>query len=269
VPGPEVFSGTHANGQIDVRFSSPLLDGDAAIRQDGTCSLACHTRDGLRDQPDWKVASALDCQSCHLSPPQNHPPGACSVCHSNMGDATDSLRVNALHLNGAVDIGDGAGTCGSCHGKDARGAPEDEGHAQHLSSPLTAPIQCATCHRVPALDDLHQPDTHMNGNIDVVFSGRATSSNHAPSYDAPKKACGQVACHGDSLVEARWGNPSQAASTCGACHRTPPPPPHSTLPGCGGGLCHGSEVAPTAPGFRITETGRALHIDGVVQAGSL
>jgi predicted CxxxxCH...CXXCH cytochrome family protein len=267
VPGRAVLSGKHADGQLDLRFSSPVIEGEAMIAQDGTCSLSCHTRGGDRDQPDWNVESPLDCQSCHLSPPPDHTPGVCSACHSNMGETADSLRVDLLHINGAVDLGDGARTCGSCHGKDASGAPGDEAHAQHAGPPLTAPIACATCHLVPSLDALREPSTHMNGSVDVVFRGRAASASHSPTYDTSRGTCAQVACHGDNLVEPRWGVPSQASSTCGACHRTPPLPPHSTLPGCGGGLCHGSEVATTSAGFRITDSGRTLHIDGVVHAG--
>lgn len=267
VPAQQVFKAPHMNGQIDVRFSSPLLKDSASVHEDGSCSVACHARGGSRSEPRWEVDAELDCQSCHLSPPADHPPGACSTCHPNMGEASDSLVRNALHINGVVDLGDGSGSCGACHGRNEDGAPRDVGHDQHLSSLLTTPIVCTECHPTPSLSDLHAPATHMNGAADVVFDGRALGER-PPRYDAAQKTCAQVTCHRDPRVEPRWGRPSGASSTCNACHETPPPAPHSSLPGCGGALCHGSEVAPLAPGFRITESGRRLHIDGFLQPGA-
>ncbi|MDH5492766.1 MAG: hypothetical protein OEY14_12505, partial [Myxococcales bacterium] len=55
-----------------------------------------------------------------------------------------------------------------------------------------------------------------------------------------------------------------SAGRCGACHGLPPPAPHSAEPRCGAAFCHGAEVAHFPDGPRITETGRASHIDGIV-----
>lgn len=268
VPQGDLFSGPHADGKVDVRFASPLLDAEASYHaDDGSCSVACHARMGERSEPVWEVDAPLDCQSCHKSPPDQHPPGACSTCHTNMGSTPDSLRIDALHMDGKVDVGDGKGTCGSCHGHDETGAPADVAHAQHLGTALTRAIACSTCHPTPTLDDLRSTEHHMNGRVDVALSGRAHREDRTAHYDATLGSCAQVACHGEERVDFRWGLPSQASSACTACHATPPPPPHATLPGCGGGLCHGGEVASDSAGLRITESGRALHIDGTLQAG--
>jgi predicted CxxxxCH...CXXCH cytochrome family protein len=268
LPGDDLFAASHTDGKVDVTFDGALAGAEASFdRAAGTCAVECHARGGERAEPGWRVSAPLDCQSCHATPPPQHYVGDCYRCHDDMSAQPDQLRSPTLHINGRVDLGDGRGSCGSCHGEDEVGAPADIGHQQHLQTVLTSPIRCSTCHDTPELGNLRRPLTHMNGELEVHLSGPALGLPEQPRFDAAQRTCSNVACHSTSEIEPRWGEPSRTSAACVACHATPPPPPHSQLPGCGGALCHGSEVAPQAQGFRITESGRTLHIDGALQAG--
>jgi predicted CxxxxCH...CXXCH cytochrome family protein len=264
----EVFAGSHADGQIDVRFSA-LAGAEAEFDPDThTCSVGCHARGGLHEQPSFHEVLSLRCDGCHRSPPRDHYPGTCDTCHVEMGASANSLTPGALHLNGRVDVGNGDGTCGSCHGGDGDPWPRDDLHRAHGASSWTAPIACNSCHVVPA--QLHA-DGHLNGTVDVQLSGRAVHDAATPSFDAATKRCTNVACHAGALSapapDPVWIAPD-ATFTCTGCHRVPPAPPHIQQPTCGGSLCHDDEVRAAAPSFGITEAGRGRHIDGVVQAGA-
>lgn len=267
VPKDTLFGGTHADGKVDVVFRGELAEAGAHFDQDeGTCAVACHNRGGARATPTWESTEPLDCQSCHRSPPQGHYPGTCNGCHGNMGSDPESLLVDARHMNGQVDLGDGTGTCSACHGRTTDGLPDDAPHNQHRNTRLTLPIGCESCHRVPS----HVMDEgHLNGTVEVTFSGRALSDGLVPTFDSEQRTCASVACHGAALTSeprvVTWGEPSRGSAECIACHQTPPPPPHAQVTACGGGLCHGAEVAPNAGRYSITESGRALHIDGRVR----
>ncbi len=269
----ELFAGSHADGKLDIVFAPELAGSAAQFNAKGKlCSVACHARGGAQAEPSWHAGQPLNCQSCHQSPPRDHYPGSCKTCHSGMGESAEQLLSNTLHINGKVDLGDGRGSCGSCHGHDDTGAPDDVAHRRHLGTLLTLPIACSTCHEAPSSLSALATGTHMNGRIDVRFSGRAQGTGPAPSFDAAARSCSSVACHGESSSAAtpqpRWDDFPDAAGGCQSCHAAPPPPPHAQLPSCGGGLCHGAEVAPAQGGFSITESGRALHIDGVLQVGT-
>jgi predicted CxxxxCH...CXXCH cytochrome family protein len=268
-PGEPVLSGSHANGTLDVVIE-PGVAGESPTYDESSmgCAVACHGRGGTFSDVVWQPREALDCQGCHLSPPAYHYPGACSTCHSEMGETNDSLTVGPKHLNGLVDLGDSSGSCGACHGTDESGWPADAAHRLHRNAVLTTPVECGACHAVP---EQLEAEGHLDGQIRVRFAGRALRAGQSAVFDAETRTCAGVSCHGAGLSPAAvvptWQAGSGDASACVGCHATPPPPPHVDLPGCGGGLCHGAEVAKTANGYRITESGRALHINGVLDAG--
>lgn len=267
-PAPELLAGAHANGKVDLQFSG--LAGGAARydAESGSCSVACHQRGGEHPLPSWSAALALDCNSCHLTPPRDHYPGVCARCHTEMDESGSALRASALHLNGVVDVGSGDGSCGACHGEQGDPWPRDTVHRAHRDTALTTAIDCASCHQVPP--QIAAPG-HLDGRVDVRFTGRALLAGLPALYDASDQSCRNVACHAASLTSApaapQWTLGALAGDGCGSCHGAPPPPPHVQQPGCGGALCHGAEVAGGAPTRSITASGRALHIDGKVEVG--
>jgi len=267
----KLFSGVHANGSVDVRFDSPLAGAKAAYDEESLrCSVGCHDHDGTQAEPSWDSSQKLDCNSCHQSPPDDHYPGECSTCHREMGKTKNSLQVGPFHLNGKVDVGNGDGTCGACHGDSKTPWPRDASHRAHRDTKITESIACSECHAVP---EKVTSKGHLDGKVSLLFSGRALRAMLVPSFDADGRTCSEVACHGTErggreLATPIWGDTIAEPDRCSACHATPPPPPHTQRAGCGGGLCHGNEVAPSATGYSITESGRARHLDGVVKTGA-
>lgn len=265
-PGPNVFSGAHANGTIDVRFATQLAPQGSFDPESGGCTVACHARAGRHSNLTWFQDLELDCNSCHQTPPPAHYPGACATCHGEVVEVGLSLRPGPLHLNGSVDVGRGGSGCGACHGEGHDPWPRDALHGRHRESTVTEPIACESCHAVPSA---LTTAGHLDGRVQVRFAGRALFPGAPASYEDATGGCRDVACHAGALREPaaipRWQ--ALAASGCATCHAAPPPPPHVQLPSCGGSLCHGGEVAGSVDALTITPSGRALHIDGVVRAG--
>jgi predicted CxxxxCH...CXXCH cytochrome family protein len=264
VPPAQVFAGDHANGTVEVEFAQ--LPDSSFDAQQGQCAVYCHAQRGELAMPHWKRGEQVDCQTCHLSPPADHYPGVCSRCHAEVGKTADSLQPGALHLNGTLDLGNGDGSCGACHGSSQTGAPDDANHALHLASPLTTPLACADCHPTPP-----QPlaPGHLDGKVDVVLGARAHARGQQPRWDPEESRCTNVACHGAALpgstLSPSWRDPPSASGErCQTCHAAPPPPPHVTRSSCGGGLCHGDEVGLLGGALRISEPGRQVHVDGAL-----
>lgn len=270
-PGAGVMGGTHGDGTLQVQFDPVLAGADARITPDGTCQNACHARGGSVPMPSWHTALTLDCNSCHQSPPPSHYAGACSSCHREMGASPISLMPGPLHVDGKVELGVSSESCGACHGSGTDPWPVDPSHYVHRDSTLTKTVACDECHQVPPSRDA---PGHMDGVVTMRFGGRALGAVTSPTYDPATKTCAGIACHGAALTSAKeatpaWGGAVSAPASCVTCHGTPPPPPHVQQPTCEGSLCHGGAVKLGSPGLSLTEAGRAQHIDGTVQAGSL
>lgn len=265
LPSSEVFVGDHANGQVEVDFAR--WPNSLFYPEDDGCVVYCHAQQGQLTRPHWNQGEHVACQSCHLSPPKDHYPGECKSCHAEMGESAESLMPHGLHLNGKVDLGDGSETCAACHGSGTNPAPKDSGHTLHLTSSLATPLVCADCHPTPS-----QPIApgHLDGKVDILLGARASARGQEPSWDVSEQRCASVACHGaampgHTLSSPSWSDlPSPANNECGACHAAPPPPPHVARSSCGGSLCHADEVGLFDSALGISEPGRALHIDGVV-----
>jgi predicted CxxxxCH...CXXCH cytochrome family protein len=259
-----VFVGGHANGTVEVAFARfPGSTFDAASL---SCAVYCHAQQGRLPTPHWDQTEKMDCQSCHLSPPANHYTGPCSTCHAEMGQTAESLTPRGLHVNGKLDVGNGSGTCGACHGSANSDAPGDSGHALHLGSPLTTPLVCADCHPTPAQT---MSPGHLDGKVDVLLGARAHARAQQPVWNPAEQRCSSVACHGAALpghaLSPRWTDPpSPVTARCLTCHASPPPPPHvERSSSCGGSLCHADEVGLFDSQLRISESGKMRHIDGV------
>jgi len=209
-PGPE--RATHANGTVD-----------------RSCDTSCHARGGARPTPTWTDAP-MGCNDCHASPPRAHYAGPCNGCHREASPDGRALVAAKLHANGRVDLGDGSGRCGACHGRDDDPWPTTGAHAAHARPSGSRPVACETCHEVPM-------GTHPKGEpVRVRLSGLAVRGGRRASYDPATKTCAGTYCHegvGASDPAPRW----DGRGACGSCHGAPPPPPHATRSDCA--ACHG------------------------------
>lgn len=261
----QLFGGYHADGTVEVIFDASRAGTSASYdRASGACSVRCHAQGGTTPRPKWEKTegAAPSCGSCHGAPPARHPPGACSTCHREANADGTALAPGPLHMNGRVDLGDGSGTCGACHGVGASPWPTTGAHAKHAAPTLTDPITCETCHRVPT--DVHDVG-HMNGVVEVTLGGRAQDRARIPVYTAG--TCVDVACHGAGLTATpapapAWQDRTGTASQCGACHGVPPTQ-HTASASCERSTCHGAAVGRNVDGSAfITPLGRATHVNG-------
>jgi predicted CxxxxCH...CXXCH cytochrome family protein len=271
VPGDDLFSGSHANGAVEITFEQDKIGPERSYdRPSGVCALSCHDRSGDHPRPKWSDTGLVGgCGHCHASPPPAHFAGACTYCHHEANADGTMLDAHAtFHLNGQVDLGDGSGKCGACHGKGDDPFPSTGAHAAHQNPTLTTAVACGDCHVVPA--QLMAPG-HMDGTVEVVLSGRAIARGAAPRWNG--QTCSGVACHGAMLpdlpaVVPTWTDTTGAPAACGACHGIPPSH-HSSSLSCNRVECHGAEVRRTLTTISISDMGKALHINGVVDAAGL
>jgi predicted CxxxxCH...CXXCH cytochrome family protein len=266
-PGSPVIGGLHGNGTVEVTFDPTSVPGDARYdRASGACAVYCHDQGGAKPRVTWtEPANAIGCGGCHRSPPPGHFAGPCTGCHAEANAGGTSLRGGPLHMNGKVDLGDGSGQCGACHGTGASPWPATGAHRAHEDPALTAPLACSNCHVVPVaiLDPVH-----LDGTVHVAFSGLATARGALPVWSGGR--CTNVACHGanlaDPVVAPAWSDASGAAARCGACHGVPPSQ-HTPSASCDRSDCHGSEITLDATGApHISAGGAAVHIDGVIES---
>jgi predicted CxxxxCH...CXXCH cytochrome family protein len=268
MPGGGVIGGTHGDGSVEIVFDAKVVGPEASYAAaTKTCAVSCHDQGGPRARPAWTETTPMGCGGCHGAPPASHPPGPCSTCHVEANADGTALTGGPLHMNGRVDLGDGSGGCGACHGHDGEAWPRTGAHDAHRAPALTTPIGCASCHPVPATPE---SPGHLDGRVQVVFSGRAIDRGARPTWDGA--TCASVACHGAGLVDPpavvpAWSDTTVAASACGACHGAPPTQ-HTASTSCDRASCHSAEVERRADGtLAIRDAGKALHIDGVIESG--
>jgi predicted CxxxxCH...CXXCH cytochrome family protein len=264
-PPAGVISGVHGNGSVDVQFNQTLIGGEASFdATTGVCAVACHDAGGKRPHPAWTDPRPVGCNDCHLSPPAGHFTGPCTGCHAEANANGTALSGGPLHLDGRVELGNGNGTCGACHGTGTDPWPTTFAHPGHKNPTITTPVACASCHPVP--DAVLSPG-HLDGVVHVEFSGRATERGASPVWNGA--SCTNTACHGANLTDAPavvpvWTDASGVAAACGACHGIPPTQ-HTTAVDCNRSGCHGSEIT-LSPANQplISKTGLSLHINGVI-----
>jgi predicted CxxxxCH...CXXCH cytochrome family protein len=265
-PGNPVIGGLHGDGIVEVAFDPKVVVGEASYDPTTqTCAVYCHDQGGARPRPMWSDTRPMACGDCHGSPPSGHFAGACSNCHAEANAAGTALSGGPLHLNGKVDLGNGSGLCGACHGTGDSPWPTTAAHPAHQNPTLTVPLDCANCHVVPStiLDPVH-----LDGTVHVTFSELASARGALPTWDGA--SCTNVACHGANLAGPAavpaWSDTSGAQSKCGACHGIPPSQ-HTPSLDCDRADCHGTEIALGANDVpSITPSGRALHIDGIIES---
>jgi predicted CxxxxCH...CXXCH cytochrome family protein len=148
-----------------------------------------------------------------------------------------------MHMNGRADRGDGSGKCGACHGTGDDPWPATGAHAKHKAPMNAVAIGCETCH--PAIGGDHP----RGGPAVVKLTGLAASGGRSPTFDATAKTCANVYCHdgaGGSLRTPKWSD----TISCGGCHSSPPPAPHTPSTECGT-TCHVQPRATTHVNGRI------------------
>ncbi|HEY1959360.1 MAG TPA: CxxxxCH/CxxCH domain-containing protein [Polyangiaceae bacterium] len=262
-PSPNaVISGSHGDGAVEIAFDpsrvTPEASWDSAASQ---CAVACHDRGGARPHPKWNDATPMGCNDCHASPPAKHFQGPCTTCHAEANATGTALAGGALHMNGKVDLGDGSGKCGACHGSGDDPWPRDATHQAHANPSIAAPVACGDCHVVPS--SIFAPG-HLDAPLSIRFSGHALDRGAVPTFDGT--TCRNVACHGANLADPpaspAWSDTSGAQIACSSCHPAPPSE-HTTSTDCNRSICHGAEVSPP-PNLGITPSGRSLHVNGVI-----
>jgi hypothetical protein len=223
-----------------------------------------HRRGASLTRPTWdaEVGGQAACGTCHGNPPATHAADQCAACHADGA---------ALHIDGALAIGTGAG-CAGCHGSSDSPAPPRDlsgnqistaigvgAHRSHLTAKarLRGPIACADCHAVPAA-------TADPGHIDSPAPAEVALAGGGAWLRAT--ATCETWCHGASLP--LWTRVGQGEVFCGSCHGVPPVgAPHSPdleLTDCAG--CHPDTVDPFGnvlltgpPGAETSQ-----HMDGNV-----
>ncbi|HEY8079281.1 MAG TPA: CxxxxCH/CxxCH domain-containing protein, partial [Labilithrix sp.] len=247
------IAGAHANGVVDV-IAEVAWDG-------ATCSNTCHTRPGgSKGRVAWSDTTPLGCGSCHGAPPPVHFAGACSSCHREANADGTALANPVLHVNGKVDLGDGSGACGACHGTGASPWPKTNAHATHMAPDSAASVPCESCHEVPT--SFGAGTAHPRGGPAVVtFSGRATIGGAKPTYVSG--SCASTYCHGAATP--KWADASGAGKACGSCHGLPPPAPHVGSTTCE--QCHSPVVRSTPSGPAIDPAFASRHVDGNIDRG--
>lgn len=253
----DLRDGLHGDGIVQVTFDLAVV-GAGTTWEPGerTCrNGTCHDRGGETPTPIWMRNSGFTCQSCHPSPPADHYAGTCDQCHDEAAPTGDSLVRGPLHANGRVDLGDGTGGCGACHGEGDDPAPRDPTHQAHVHSTISEPIACSECHEVPAE---HFSPGHLDHSVgaEVRFGPLGTARGATPTWD--RRSCAGTACH--MAVTPTWGA-DPAVAACGTCHGLPPESPHPTGTTCGASRCHSELVG---PGPALTPAGVVTHIDGRV-----
>lgn len=258
-PSPGAMVGVHGNGYVEVWFDYAAAGREARFDATGKrCAGTCHARGGLRPEPAWSEG-AMTCNDCHLSPPAAHYAGPCTSCHREANAAGTALTAPVLHANGRVDLGDGSGRCGACHGAGDDPWPATGAHRAHAAPQGAKPVACETCHDVPAFGAPHPVG---RGSVAVRLGGLATRGGRRPSYDPETKSCAGTYCHegsGGRIATPRWGDGPEARA-CSSCHGSPPPPPHIQSEACGSAGCHEGRT----DGLTMTAAGRAAHVDGVL-----
>jgi predicted CxxxxCH...CXXCH cytochrome family protein len=265
VPGAQIIDGLHGDGTVEVTFDATVVGPEVSYdRATQACAVTCHDSGGLRPRPSWGETTPMGCNDCHLSPPAGHFTGSCTGCHIEANATGTALSGGPLHLDGRVELGNGSGECGACHGTGNDPWPTTAAHPAHENPTISAPIACASCHPVPTT--VEDP-LHLDGIVHVSFTGLAIARGAAAAWNGT--SCSSVACHGAQLADTPavvpvWGDTSGAAAKCGACHGIPPSQ-HTTSTSCSDSNCHGSEISIDVSGEpSITVSGMAMHIDGVV-----
>ena len=253
--GLDELSATHGDGRVQVWLAEGADRFDATT---GRCATACHAGPGAaRPAPAWSETTKMTCADCHGAPPTPHLAGPCSNCHREANATGTALTATKLHLDGKVELGDGSGGCGACHGHGDDPWPTTGAHAAHEAPKTAVKVECTTCHAVPNAGEPHPLGTPK---ATVRLLGLAAKGGLAPTYEPTTGTCANVYCHalrGAATPTPTW---TGAAVTCTSCHGIPPSAPHTTATSCGTTTCHAGSIESGV----LTPAGVAHHVDGTI-----
>ena len=164
-------------------------------------------------------------------------------CHSYGTKAAAPFTANAAPVWG------GSVECFSCHGSDrvSLNNISTGRHKKHVAGTYSYDYGCAVCHAatVSSNSTISDPAKHVNVQIDVGFSGLATTggasatyttSGHAPGQPGTvNDSCQNIYCHSNAQIQPGHANP-QFRNLTGSKRWGQT----GTLGGCTG--CHGSST---------------------------
>jgi predicted CxxxxCH...CXXCH cytochrome family protein len=276
----------HPNGGMAELTFSGVANANGAVSawSEGTqtCTTWCHQANGDGGvSPQWtREGTSLSCQGCHGAPPPAPHPQVknCALCHPNStGSDGLSFLDRTLHIDGQIQAGISS-QCNACHGSSTNNAPPRDtwgntattalgvgAHQSHLvGHGLARQVKCEECHLVPQAPDA---GGHLNGSVEVVFSGVAKAYLATPSYTTG--TCANTACHdisnitqadgGGTASTPVWTIVDGSQRTCTSCHGFPPPLPHEQRSDCS--TCHLNATA------QNTFVRPELHVNGHVEFG--
>ena len=173
------------------------------------------------------------------------PADDCSECHGGPENAAPPKDTNGLEDLSALTVG---------------------AHQAHLAaSDWHRQVLCEDCHVVPAGED---DPGHIDASpAELTWGAIALADNAVPSFDRASGTCGDVYCHGSTLIpggtltEPVWNRVDGTQARCGTCHGLILDPPHPDARACGN--CHGMVVDNA---LRFVDA--SLHINGVVDVDS-
>jgi predicted CxxxxCH...CXXCH cytochrome family protein len=269
---------TDANGvaksKATITFGALASMSTTPGYDNGSCDVYCHgaslaDTNATAKPPSWS-GGPMGCTGCHGQPPSSHTRSDCTECHARVAAPGGTIASKALHIDGAVSLGDDSGTCTACHSK-LSAAHDSHTGAKHK---LAAPLACSACHVQPATVTDPGHIDHIGGAL--VFPttwtpGLAASDGATPSWDGTR--CNNVYCHGGgthlsadsaaSILRAPAWTDIGTAALCGACHGVPPTTtPHTTsmtLFSCN--ACHAATIDATGA---LISGGK--HLDGAIDA---
>ena len=255
--------------------------------------------------PRWNAVGEGEaaCGSCHGLPPAlPHPPDTrCQACHPR--DFAGGVLSPALHTDGVVEVDNGAGGCGGCHGSARNNAPPRDvlgrtdaslpsvgAHQSHLTAEhrLRPPLGCAECHQLPAQRDdpghIDHPPPAIVFPASPGVGALASADGAAPSYDPTTHTCRSVYCHGGGVSLSADMSPAvirlpswtggEAQIACGSCHGVPPRDGQhlASLAPTDCAQCHRPSIDPTGALVVGTDPSSGLlvstHLDGKVTLGA-
>lgn len=211
----------------------PEGDGMHPAGWDDRESDAFHARwlQQRREKHGDEIEKIAECRKCHGDDYKGGAVGvACTTsgCHTKKG---------------------GPEFCGTCHGGEAGPMPTT---GEHAGAHQVHQAFCDLCHTVPSR---LESKGHVDGKIDVLFSGLAIADGAKAAYDASSKTCSQVYCHREK--EPQWKAPAGNVK-CDFCHDTPPAETHQRWSRVAGpdscATCHPTPDKPEVAGAHIDTT---------------
>lgn len=215
-PGPPGETGaTGAPGPSGSTFADA---GDAGFALSGSCSVPCHTFNGVVDQ--WR-------SSGHHHPVESTiPGGACGNCHANDSLAQRVAGKATVTPDASAPTNVASGHLGYVNGA---GAVAEIGYA---GTSNTGQIHCKTCHQFDGTNDPHILGSYVAGSAplrvpggaaDVAFFERTPAGGASPTGQSLSYRAGNtcIFCHKSRKDIAFYITANNTLSTNWGPHESP------------------------------------------------